>query len=97
MTSPIVAALIRELADDPDALDELAQRLAPRLPAAPAAGTTPQGYLNTEQAAAYLACKPARLHNLVHEKRLRAMKDGSRSLFRVEDLDALLVPARETT
>jgi excisionase family DNA binding protein len=92
MTSPIVAALIRELADDPRALDELAEQLAPRLrPEAPPAA----GYLDTKAAAAFLACKPSRIHNLVHERRLRARKDGSRLLFRMEDLEALLVPTTE--
>lgn len=48
-------------------------------------------YLNTAEAAEYLRAKPHRIHDLVHRGDLPVIKDGSRSLYRREDLDALLV------
>lgn len=48
-------------------------------------------YLNSEQAAAYLATKPRRIKELVASGRLRPYRDGRRLLFRRQDLDAALV------
>jgi excisionase family DNA binding protein len=47
-------------------------------------------YMNAKEAAAYLACRPQRIHELVHQGRLPRHKDGSRLLFRRTELDACL-------
>jgi excisionase family DNA binding protein len=51
---------------------------------------SPEPWMTVKGAAEYLACKPRRIHDLVSEGRLRQAKDGRRSLFRVEWLDAVL-------
>jgi excisionase family DNA binding protein len=81
--SALVAALLAEL--DDDALDVLAKRLAPRL-AAQAEPKTDR-WLTVEDAAAYLGCAKQRIYNLVSQRRLRHVKDGSRVLFRRQWLD----------
>jgi excisionase family DNA binding protein len=60
------------------------QLLASRAPA------EPDPWLNVAQAAAYLVCKPQRVYNLVSQRRLRHVKDGSRVLFRRQWLDEVL-------
>jgi excisionase family DNA binding protein len=47
-------------------------------------------YLTPAEAADYLRCKPQRIYDLTSQGRLRARKDGSRSLFKRSDLDAYL-------
>ena len=47
-------------------------------------------WMNTKQAAAYLACKPQRLHELSSLERIAYRKDGSRNLYRRSDLDRYL-------
>lgn len=56
--------------------------------------TRPSPYATTEEAAGYLRCSRQRIYDLVSSRRLRAMKDGRRSLFRYEDLDGLLEEGR---
>jgi excisionase family DNA binding protein len=46
-------------------------------------------YLDVDGAAEYLACKPHRIYDLCRQG-LPVHKDGSRSLFRREDLDRWL-------
>ena len=70
--------LVEELADR--ALARATERL--RIEAEP--------YMNAPEAAAYLACKPQRIHELVHQRRLPHHKDGKRLLFRRSDLDTYL-------
>jgi len=53
------------------------------------AATAPP-YLSTEQAAKYLAAKPARVHDLVALGKLTPRRDGRRLLFRRDDLDAYI-------
>ncbi|HWK28076.1 MAG TPA: helix-turn-helix domain-containing protein [Solirubrobacter sp.] len=55
---------------------------------------TTSPYLTTDEAADYLRCKPQRIHDLTSQGRLRVCKDGSRSLFRREDLDLYLSAER---
>jgi excisionase family DNA binding protein len=47
-------------------------------------------WLNTEEAAAYIAAKPARVHDLVQIGKLTPRRDGRRLLFARRDLDAYL-------
>lgn len=74
----------------PEIVDVIAQRAAELFAAEHGANASP--YLNTAEAAEYLRCKPHRIHDLVHRGELRVLKDGSRNLYRREDLDAILVP-----
>jgi len=64
----------------------VADLLAERLPA-----QGPAPWLDVDEAAAYLACKPHRVYDLVAEGRVRCAKDGRRSLFRREWLDVYLL------
>jgi excisionase family DNA binding protein len=45
-------------------------------------------YLNVEQAAQYLGATDRRIYELTRTKRLPVHKDGTRSLYKREDLDA---------
>lgn len=47
-------------------------------------------WLTTKQAAEHLACPPSRIYDLVGLGKLPVYKDGSRSVYRREDLDACL-------
>lgn len=67
-------------------LDEIAQRAAALVNADARAGQ-PDPWLNVVDAASYLACRPQRIYNLVSQRRLRHVKDGSRVLFRRQWLD----------
>lgn len=73
----------------PDALEAIAERaaelLAERLPAHESSP-----YLTTEEAAEYLRAPVSRVYDLRSRGELPVFKDGSRNLFRREDLDALL-------
>ena len=65
----------------------VADLLAERLPAQ----RGPEPWLDVDAAAVYLACRPHRVYDIVAEGRLRCAKDGRRSLFRREWLDAYLL------
>ena len=80
-TNELMKLLIDDL--DDDALDALAQRLAPRLPASAPADC----WLTVREAADYLRCPVSRIYSLVSAKRIPFEKDGSRTLFRRSDLD----------
>jgi excisionase family DNA binding protein len=71
-----------------DALERVAERvaelLADRLPAA-AAAVSP--WLDVGEAAEYLRCTRKRIYDLVSQSRLPVHRDGSRLLFRREELD----------
>jgi excisionase family DNA binding protein len=69
-------------------IDAIAERVAVRLRPAPLEHATP--WLNTADAAAYLAAKPARLHDLVQLGKLAPRRDGRRLLFQRSALDAYL-------
>lgn len=70
-------------------LDLIADRVAERLQP-----STPSPWLDTRGAAAHLACKPARIHDLVQLGGLHPRRDGRRLLFRRDDLDAYLGGSR---
>jgi len=82
----LASALIAEL--DERTLDELAEQLAPRLLSLLDAAVQSTGWLDVEQAAAHLVCPKSRLYALVSARRIPFHKDGSRTLFRREELDA---------
>ena len=67
--------------------DRVAGLLVERLPAQ----RGPEPWLDVDAAAEYIAAKPHRLYDLVAEGRVRCAKDGRRSLFRREWLDAYLL------
>jgi len=82
--SALTAALLADLTEKD--LDQLAERLAPRL----AAGQQhePSGYLDVARAAEFLACPHSRIYALVSARRIPFHRDSSRLLFRREELDA---------
>lgn len=86
--STLAAALLAEL--DDAALSALADRLAPRLAERLTAQHELTAWLTVQQAADHLACRPQRIYNLVSQRRLRHVKDGSRVLFRRQWLDEYL-------
>jgi excisionase family DNA binding protein len=47
-------------------------------------------YLTVNEAADYLRCSAQRIYDLCCSRKLAPLKDGSRSLFRRDDLDAVL-------
>jgi len=76
----------------PDALVEaVAQRVADLLAERLPMQRGPEPWLDVDAAAVYLACRPHRVYDIVAEGRLRCAKDGRRSLFRREWLDAYLL------
>jgi hypothetical protein len=83
--SQIAAAIVAAL--DDDTLARLADLVAARL-----RSTAPDGspWLDTKGAAAYIAAKPARIHDLVALGKLTPRRDGRRLLFARCDLDAYL-------
>ena len=85
--SDLAAALLGELGDQE--LRALAERLAPFLRGQPATPASP--WLDVDEAAEHLRCRPQRIYDLVSAGRLRVAKDGTRSLFRREWLDAHLL------
>jgi excisionase family DNA binding protein len=98
--SPIVRALLAELASDETALDELAECLAPRLRKLRLVDSAPDEnrLMSTEEAAGYLSCSKRRLYDLVMLNKLEPRRDGRRLLFRRSDLDRYAeggeIPAR---
>jgi excisionase family DNA binding protein len=75
--------------DVPDSLVEaVALRAAAIVIEAQTASASP--WLSTEQAADYLAAKPARVHDLVALGKLTPRRDGRRLLFRRDELDAYI-------
>lgn len=51
-------------------------------------------WLNSDQAARYLACSKRRLYDLVMLRKLEPQRDGRRLLFKRSDLDGYLKAAR---
>ncbi len=76
----------------PELLDAIATRVADELERRGATSTPPNGgpWLDVDEAAVYLRCKPQRVYDLVAAGELRPAKDGRRSLFRREWLDDYL-------
>jgi excisionase family DNA binding protein len=75
---------------DESAICELAERVAERLEARDqAAAGSP--WLDVGEAAEYLRCSRQRVYDLTSTGRLRVAKDGTRSLFHRQWLDAYLL------
>jgi excisionase family DNA binding protein len=81
----LAAALLAEL--DEEALLTLADRLAPILAPQLSQSRQSSSWLDVRQAAKYLACPRSRIYALVSVRRIPHHKDGSRLLFRCEELD----------
>ena len=88
--SAFVDALLAEL--DGDALDALAEKLAPRL--AERLGAAGKRWLNAEEAAEYMCCTKGRLYDLVQLRKLDPRRDGRRLLFERTNLDDYLEASR---
>lgn len=84
----LASALLAELSDAD--LDALAELLAPRLAGRLGEPASVSPWLTTAGAAAYLAAKPGRIHDLVQLGHLMPCRDGRRLLFKQADLDAYL-------
>ncbi len=76
----------------PELLDAIASRVADELERRghTTNGQTATPWLDVDEAAGYLRCKPQRIYDLVNAGQLRPSKDGRRSLFRREQLDEYL-------
>lgn len=72
--------------------DELLEQIAARAAALVLEQQTSSAptWLNTTDAADYIAAKPGRIHDLVQLGKLAPRRDGRRLLFRRDDLDAYL-------
>jgi excisionase family DNA binding protein len=77
------------LSAPPELIEAIAQRAA-EIVAQTLEPASRSPYMNVEEAAEYLRCKPQRVYDLVSMRRLTPRKDGSRSLFHRDDLDAVL-------
>jgi excisionase family DNA binding protein len=67
-------------------IDELAEAISTTV----LAHLRPEGYLNVEQAADFLACGKRRIYDLVESQRLECRRDGTRLVFKHEWLEAVL-------
>ena len=84
MRSPLADALVRELNDD--ALDALAERLAPRLTASQ---PSDDGWIRgADHIGAYIDAPRSRVYSLVSADRLPVERDGSALIARKSELDA---------
>jgi excisionase family DNA binding protein len=81
----LAAALFAEI--DEDTLAALADRLAPIVVARIRPTEPPTPWLDVAAAAQHLACPRSRIYALVSARRIPHHKDGSRLLFRREELD----------
>lgn len=70
----------------PELVEEIARRAAEIV----ASQSALPRWMNTEQAAEYMCCKPARIRDLVSQGKLKPRKDGTRNLYLREDIDAYL-------
>ncbi|MHB8492764.1 MAG: MerR family transcriptional regulator [Solirubrobacteraceae bacterium] len=77
-------ALLRQL--DDEALDALAERLAPRLRPPP----EDRWFRGAESIACYLDCPISRVYALVAARRIPVERDGSSLIARRSELDAWL-------
>lgn len=86
----LVSALLTEL--DDDALDALAERLAPRLEARLARSSQPDAdrWMTTTEAAGYLGMTSNALHKLTSARQVPFSQDapGGRCWFKRSELDA---------
>jgi excisionase family DNA binding protein len=81
-------------------MGELVERVAVRVAESLADRLTPapdvSPWLNVDEAAEWLRCKPKRIYDLVSQHRLQAHHDGSRLLFRRDELDAYVLEADDS-
>lgn len=83
----LAAALIASL--DDRALDELAERLAPRIASRLSAADASDEWLRgADEIAGYLGCPKSRVYALSSSKRIPIERDGSSLLAKRADLDA---------
>ena len=79
------------LAIPPELVDAIATRVVELMGRPEVAGCSSSSpWLDVESAATYMACKPARVYDLVSQGRLEAGRDGRRLVFHRDDLDAYL-------
>lgn len=81
----LAAALLAEM--DDETLTTLADRLAPILATRIDQDEHAFPWLDVEGTAKHLACPRSRIYALVSARRIPHYKDGSRLLFRREELD----------
>jgi excisionase family DNA binding protein len=81
----LAAALLAEM--DDETLTTLADRLVPILASRIGQDKHIFPWLDVEGAAMHLACPRSRIYALVSVRRIPHYKDGSRLLFRREELD----------
>jgi excisionase family DNA binding protein len=86
MSVDLARALIASL--DDEALDRLAELLAPRLADRTSVPATP--WIDVNGAAERLLCSKQRVYDLVHSGGLQPRRDGRRLLFHKDDLDRYL-------
>ncbi|HEY2181324.1 MAG TPA: excisionase family DNA-binding protein [Solirubrobacteraceae bacterium] len=72
----------------PAVIEQIAQRAAELVAERQSTNGTP--WLNTDQAADYIAAPTSRIHDLVQLRKLSPHRDGRRLLFKRSDLDAYL-------
>jgi excisionase family DNA binding protein len=72
----------------PEAVEAIAKRAAELVLAQQPPQRSGSPYLNADEAAAYLRCGRQRIYDLASAGRLRRYRDGTRVLFRRDDLDA---------
>lgn len=85
-----MAGVTLELRLDDDALDALADKLATRL--ADRLGIADSSpWLGAQSAADYLGCSLSRVRKLTMTGELPVHRDGSRTLYRRDDLDGFIL------
>jgi hypothetical protein len=77
----------------PELVETIAARVVELL--RPHLAPEPDPWLNTEQAADHLSCKPDRIHDLKARRLIEYRKDGARLLFRRSWLDAYVESDRD--
>lgn len=86
---PPVNQFVTERSIDLDALvAKIAERVVARLQESGIGAPDP--YLTTAEAALYMRAGKQRVFDLTSQGRLKVYKDGSRSLYRRDDIDAYL-------
>jgi excisionase family DNA binding protein len=73
-----------------DQVREIAEQAAAIVTEQAVTAMTTSPWLNTDQAADYIAAKPGRVHDLVALGKLTPRRDGRRLLFRADELDAYI-------
>lgn len=68
-----------------EVVEAVARRVAQLV--TPAERSDREPWIDVQQAADHLACKPHRIYDLVRQRKVHFRKDGARLLFRRSDLD----------